>query len=291
MLACKTDFGVNATDCVRQPEELNRTTWKDAARSLDLARPRIGSKSRIAERDVVRHGSVHGVPGVQPRIWREGPEFDLLTSFLQSLSLSVPRGARVKLFHQPRLESGFPDAVLVVWRPSVAKKWPAQRGQLKPFDLRVLHYLTLVGNLSDSELHVVFGHQVRKAVDRLIASGTVLRRRDTVCHQRLDAIFAVSKIVAVEAKMRDWRGALDQAVLNTWFSDESWMLMPHGVTQRIANECHAYSGVRCVSPEDIVHDFRSADCSAKPVSYASWMFNEWAWRLSLRDQNVEVHHD
>lgn len=251
----------------------------EAEHSLDSARPRLRSNRRISKGDVVRHGT-EGEAKLRTRIWRTGPEFDLLNGFLESLSLNVPRGAKVKLFHQPRLESGFPDAVLVVWRPSVTRKWPQERRSLTSFDLRVLHYLSTLGKLPRAELDAAFGLKASESIERLCSAGTVFKRGQYVQPKSLEEIFAVKRIVAIEAKMQDWRGALNQAVLNTWFSDESWLLMPQQVTSRVAGECSTYRGVRCVSPSDVAHDFATHDCTSKPISYASWLFNEWAWRLT-----------
>jgi ribonuclease HI len=48
----------------------------------------------------------------------------------------------------------------------------------------------------------------------------------SVVPKALHHVFAVSKIVAVEAKLGNWQRALSQAVGNTWFASESYILIP-----------------------------------------------------------------
>ena len=45
-------------------------------------------------------------------------------------------------------------------------------------------------------------------------------------HHSMDMIFAATQIIAVEAKIKEWRGALAQAHLNTWFASHSCVLVP-----------------------------------------------------------------
>jgi len=202
---------------------------------------------------------------------------------LTDLSIKVPRGAQVNLFHQPRLESGFPDVVLVVWNPRIAKNWPKTRKLLTSLDLRVLHFICSASALEALALKPLFGVDCQRSLQRLQDADAISVTGGVVKARRMGEIFAVKRIIALEAKMQDWQGALNQAVLNTWFSNESWMLMPERITRRIASECSSYQGVRCLSPVDVTHDFSQHNEMTPPVSYASWLFNEWAWRLAGSD--------
>ena len=44
-----------------------------------------------------------------------GPEHELLDWFLEQQPIRAPRGCRATFFREPRLESGFPDLVAVIW--------------------------------------------------------------------------------------------------------------------------------------------------------------------------------
>jgi hypothetical protein len=98
--------------------------------------------------------------------------------------------------------------------------------------------------------------------------------------QSLDTVFAATEIIAVEAKMREWRSALDQAHLNTWFASQSTILVPRiprgSALLRDANE----RGVTVVAQESPTCALAARD-EQMPRSYVSWLFNEWAWRMAL----------
>src|SRR5216684_20391 len=72
---------------------------------------------------------------------RRGPESRLVLQFLEQLRLSPPTGCKITLLCEPRLESGFPDLVWVVWNFATAKRWCPVRATLSNQDLRLLHYL------------------------------------------------------------------------------------------------------------------------------------------------------
>ena len=61
-------------------------------------------------------------PGLSFRKGKAGPEQELLDWFLQQKLISIPRGHNVSIFREPRLPSGFPDLVIVVWNVSVARQ-------------------------------------------------------------------------------------------------------------------------------------------------------------------------
>lgn len=48
------------------------------------------------------------------------------------------------------------------------------------------------------------------------------------------ALLATGEVIAIEAKLRDWRGALQQAYRNTSFAAHSYILMPFEAAQRAA---------------------------------------------------------
>jgi hypothetical protein len=93
----------------------------------------------------------------------------------------------------------------------------------------------------------------------------------------LSKTFAIRRIVAIEAKVNEWRAALDQAFVNTWFTPESYVLVP--VIPRGADllETALRQGVGVLSKERPNLEPRPA---MHPTSYASWLFNEWSWRLA-----------
>lgn len=244
---------------------------------LTQSRPRVGTR-QIDSADIV-HAGTHA----NLRHCRPGPELDMLMAFLGEMTLAVPRGTSVKVFHQPRIENSFPDVVLVLWRPSLTRQWPEARRQLTRFDLRVLHYLATTGPTHVSAIHALFGSKCTTALSRLEAANTVSITPHTVRSKSLSQIYAVQRIVSIEAKISDWKSAISQAVLNTWFTDDSWVLMPDRIAARVSHKVALYQSVRCVPAADTTHDFSKLPQNSIPVSYASWLLNEWAWRLNLNN--------
>jgi hypothetical protein len=106
-------------------------------------------------------------PGLSFRKSKAGPEQELLDWFLQQKLFRVPRGHNVSIFREPRLPSGYPDLVIVVWDASVARQWTSERGALTPSDLRVMHFLGNEGPKEIEELRGVFSAAVDRQLDRL----------------------------------------------------------------------------------------------------------------------------
>jgi hypothetical protein len=108
----------------------------------------------------------------------------------------------------------------------------------------------------------------------------IRHRRDLWSSRPLRECFAVKRIVAVEAKIGDWQAALKQASLNTWFASASYILLPRlPRTDKIATEALRL-GVGIWIHKDSLIEHAPTVPEKLPRSYASWMFNEWAWRTS-----------
>lgn len=76
------------------------------------------------------------------------------------------------------------------------------------------------------------------------------------------AVSGNGSIIAIEAKLRDWRGALQQAYRNTSFASESYVLMPHAAIPRVLAHAIEFSrrgvGICVVEPDAlrVVHPAR-----------------------------------
>ena len=217
--------------------------------------------------------------GARVRGTRPGPERDLVDWFLTEFPIPAPAGQRFTVFREPRLESGSPDVVAVSWREVTAAGWPVQRAQLRRGDLRLLHLLGSFGPLEESDFKELGEVDPWRSLERLDQlqlinlKGTAWRAAP-VCRT-----FAVTRIVAFEAKLADWTRAIGQASINRWFASESYVLISDAprtstlmVKARSAGVGVWVAGARrplLAAPRDPVR---------QPISYASWLFNEWAWR-------------
>jgi hypothetical protein len=217
--------------------------------------------------------------GLSFRKSRSGPEHELVNWFLEQNAVKPGRGERVTIFREPRLASGFPDLVAVVWKESVTLRWKNARRDLKTSDLRVMHHLAATGPIEMAALTLLFRSQAERSLERLLLSGMVHYSRGNWQARSLSKIFAARRIVAVEAKVSEWRVALDQAFLNTWFTPESYILIPTIPRKTALLDAALQRGIGVLCKENTAWDF-APHVTRTPRSYASWLFNEWAWKAA-----------
>lgn len=201
----------------------------------------------------------------------------------------IPQGNRLTIFEQPRLDSGYPDVVLVLWDEPKTRKWPARRLSLGPYDLRIAHHLVMQGSTETSKLLSIFGKTTSARIANLVASGLVEFDGIHWCPRNVDEIFAVSQIVAIEAKISAPFIALDQASRNRWFASHSYILIPTPPRDTRAFRKANDLGIGVWSPdEDGWTCHIPSAVESVPRSYASWLFNEWVWRLSRIHANPDA---
>lgn len=210
---------------------------------------------------------------------RSGPEAQLVLNALR-LGLLARFGSRdtVHAFHEPAMEIGLPDLVVARARPN----WTPSpvRERLDDRHLRILHQVhrlrfTSTGALvsltcfSRSEVTRILADLVDAGAVRETMSGGVRARA-------LADVFALSAIVAIEAKMSDWRGAIEQAVRNTWFASQPYIMLParRCTTTALDHATSAGVGVLAVSATAVHLKVRPRPYPL-PISYGSWQVNEW----------------
>jgi hypothetical protein len=230
--------------------------------------------------NILNSETTHRQPGIVFRKSRPGPERELVQEFLTEMPFSIPRGCRATIFCEPRLESGFPDLVIVLWNVAVAKNWVCDRSRLTKEDIRLVHYLHQTGTLSSSALRQRLSRNVMPNLDRLEAADLIYRVGDLWKPRSLARSFAARRIIAIEAKISEWARAINQAFQNTWFASDSFVLLP---TEKRVENIHASArslGVQLCSPRKQLNYEPRVASHYLPRSYASWLFNEWAWRAA-----------
>jgi hypothetical protein len=224
--------------------------------------------------------------GIRFRQSRSGPEEDLvrdfLERFLERFTVKVRDGFQVTFFKEPQLESGAPDLVGVIWRTATAEKWNTARLLLQPFDIRVMHYLAHHENIDRASLENLFDRtRLKDALAKLEAADMVRLRGQTIAPRPLSKLYAAKHIFAIEAKITKWRAALNQAFLNRWFATSSYILLPRiPLNSVVVSQAQSF-GVGVWSSDGALFDANLPLAQSSPVSYASWLFNEWAWRASI----------
>jgi len=252
---------------------------------------RIGPKNAMR---IVKLDHSNKIAGLTLRRHREGPETDLVEWFLTESHIKVQRGHQITIFREPQLASGFPDLVIVVWKPSATSAWSPYRARLTNADIRLMSYLAQVGPCSLEAINDVFGHRLAsRSLAHLSEARMVKSSRTYWTARALGSIFATKHIVAIEAKINKWKEALNQAILNKWFASSSCILMPKvPTTTPLIERANLFDiGVRVSEQKEL--DISTKPLAQIPMSHASWLFNEWAWRAELsakeRVDNEDEH--
>lgn len=218
--------------------------------------------------------------GIAYRRTKAGPESELIERFLLQYPFKQARGNRVTIFREPCLESGFPDLVVVFWSEATASTWNASRASITAFDLRLMQYLFRQGPCTFPHLNAIFSRKASASLERLKSAEMVRQSKDRWSSRSLSKCFAVKSIISIEAKIADWRGALQQAALNTWFASASYVLLPRVPRGSDLLEAANNLGIGVWAHGETLCEHSPTSAEQLPRSYASWLFNEWAWRSS-----------
>ncbi len=209
-----------------------------------------------------------------------GREKDLVETFASTCLSPPPIGQYQLTFVEPRLASGFPDLVVVFVDGASAKDWSHDRAKLSKREICILHHITTAGAQKLDRLEKVFPRGLRSSL-RKLESASLLhysRARWRVVGSR--KLFAIKRIVAIEAKIDGWRAGLRQATMNRWFASESFLLLPRvPKSAMIATECRK-GGVGLLTIDTpLSRPIIRPKRQRQPGSYASWLFNEWVCRI------------
>jgi len=204
-----------------------------------------------------------------------GPESQMVE---EALLAGFPLRSRSErwLLREPSLDVGQPDLVFVYgaadWVGSGATALSSEHLRL----LHLVHQLRWTTLDEIIELTCTSPTRVRRAVGDLVEAQVVYETRRGVRAIALPKVFGVRRIVAIEAKMGDWRGAVLQAARNTWFASDSYVLLPRSRCTPAALHFARRHGVGVYSFErGRVRRLQASKRYALPCSYGSWVFNEW----------------
>lgn len=218
--------------------------------------------------------------GASFRRQRAGPEAELVEWFLSELPIRLPARCHATIFREPRLDSGFPDLVVAIWYEARTTRWATAREHVSAADLRLMHYLVERGAVEREELASVFGRSVAGSLRRLHEAEMVRQVRAHWQPRSLSASFALRNLIAIEAKVTQWPAALRQAFTNTWFASSSYVLLPRAPNKSCLLRDAMAMGVEVWLKDKAPFDWRALAPAPRPRSYASWLFNEWVWRVS-----------
>jgi hypothetical protein len=209
---------------------------------------------------------------------KRGPESVLLRNAIASGVLDRSTGKHVDLV-EPIGPYGFPDFIRVQLRRNFARMPGIIR--LSSYHYRVLQQLfELGGRAGVGRIALLMNEdarEVRRALGKLQRSRLVFRAKSTFGISSIDRTFPARDIIAVEAKIDDWRKALYQAALNTWFATQSYVLLPGGRAVSAAAKQAKKDGIGLIVCEPYRCYIKvRARRTAPPASFWSWVLAHWA---------------
>lgn len=227
---------------------------------------------------VITHTTLPEKLNLRLRKSKPGPELDLVNWFLDARPFRTPKNCVALAFVEPAIESGFPDIVLVFLHQPTAEEWPTEREDLLQCDFRLLELLRGIGGAESGHLKRILGRRVEESVERLRRARLIRKLHHSWIPISLSRTYAAQGVVAIEAKTNQIRSVLAQAHLNTWFASASFVLLPelpkgHGWLEQAKRR-----GIGICTKEN-TSIITTPGKSRGPVSYATWLFNDWAWRV------------
>lgn len=214
-----------------------------------------------------------------------GPE----TTFLKDAVAAAYRCGRSLpdvVFTELKLPTGVPDFIGVYQMDRLLdREAPCERMTTAHF--RVLTHVYQTGIVDVEELHarLLLSPRVLKSIIADLSGLNLVRHRKNRIHRRpLTKVFAAKRIVAIEAKLHDWRKALLQAAANLWFASHSYILVP---PLRCLNK--VILEARRLGVGVIVFDGRDTTVATRakrgslPASYGSWLIHERALKLRYEE--------
>lgn len=221
--------------------------------------------------------------GLMTRTPTPGPELEMVKKAIPDIINSFERrGYEIAIFFEPKIEIGFPDVVVAVYSYEKYQNWPSSRYLINTTDLKIVHHLYNYKGMSSIDLEKKLGFKSReilRSIERLIDSGFIRRVKSKWYLVPLNKILGIRRLIAIEAKVKNWSNAFEQAETNFWFASDSYILSP--ISRPLSNTLYHSSnfnvGILAFgngSTKEIVPAVKSKF----PSSYVSWLFNEWIGR-------------
>ena len=225
--------------------------------------------------------------GLSVRTPIKGPESLLVNNFAEQYIDKLQKQKRhYALFYEPLLPTGYPDLVVVAYNPHKYESWNEQREKLTVLDFKVLHHLYFVKGSTSVNLEKQLGMDSKlllRSLERLMDASMIKRTKQRWVPYRLSNNYGISSIKTIEAKISDWSSVFNQATMNLWFSSESSILSPVTKPSNKVVSKAASKGIGIYSMPLRVNSTISSiqkprTTGGLPISYASWLLNEWIGR-------------
>ncbi len=204
----------------------------------------------------------------------------LRSDFFEYLSC----GKQYFLLQEPYTGLGFPDVVCIIWNDNILEKWSEKRNLLKTNDIKVLHYLYNIKkyrSINDISRDLNFSLKTTENITANLLEAQLVKMngKQKIKIRKLQEIFFVEEIISIEAKLRNWKKALQQSFNNTLFASQSYILFPeHRITDNLISSYYQTS-IGVISYNRSFSIIKKAKKQKIPTSLTSWFFNEHIGRV------------
>ena len=219
------------------------------------------------------------------RARKVGAETRLMSTYVSGIRKVLEgSGKNFAVFVEPMLPTGYPDCVVVEYDAKAydhCKKCPKQ----SELNRKVRFVVMKHGGIRADELSSLLGYAEDSVVESLKAMREVglvrLHRGRWYAVKRRDGI---KKITTIEGKLTGWKKAVEQAVIDSTFANESYILIPKATNRAIEYAKRSGVGVYA-KPKRKLFSLMVPALSAEAVSHIGLYFDEWICnRLhSIRD--------
>lgn len=216
----------------------------------------------------------------------ENKELSFLKEFLASsffADINKSHKYEVSIIQEPYTGFGYADLVCIIWDQSIRNRWSDKRNQLNITDIKILHHLYNVKIFKEkNEITKELGFSLRKAnksVGKLLEAELVtINKQNKIKIKLIKEIFFIKEIISIEAKLHNWKRALEQSVNNTYFSSQSYTLFPDKIITKRLLEKYINTDVGIISFEKSYRVIKKPQRRTIPSSLSSWFFNEYIGR-------------
>lgn len=223
--------------------------------------------------------------GLMTRKVTKGAELELVEKFINFKISEFEKSRKrtyLAVFREPQIESGYPDVVFAEYSPTAFEKWTDARFFLTNSDLKVLQHIIACDGTEAITLIRQLGIDAKSlllTLEKLLDAKMIKREAKTWKAYNINKIFGIKKLIAVEAKIKNWSAVLQQALLNKWFASESYALskLSKKPTKRVV-DLFENNGVGMYIFNGEFKKINNSQILQLPSCYGSFMFNEWIGR-------------
>lgn len=211
----------------------------------------------------------------------QGEEHELVKQFVEyyvSQFLNHDKVNNLAIFIEPMVATGFPDIVFASYSPEILNTWSNARKELEIVELKVLSFILMKKGINGTSIMSALQlpeKQVLCSLEKLLDANLIVRKKKAWYPNKLETVYSVKRLEAVEAKVADLSRVVEQSFVNMWFASHSYALTsianPHTNTvQKFIN-----NGIGLYCKTDKFKKVIEAKKLSLPSSYLSLQFNEW----------------